>query len=340
MSGIGSTTLVLIAVALQSGGYATNITVRGTNWGDYFIYDDVLRTWVTMSNRIILGDHTGNDGTTAFGIGRFSGYAAQATSAIAIGYFAGNASQRSGAVAIGRVAGNNSQRGIAIGNMAGRSQQMTNGIAIGTTAGYNLQNSIAIGYGAGFNAQQVGAVALGSNAGYLGQKQYAVAIGTNAGRTNQSEYSIVIGNNTNALTTNTIIIDASSSLVPTTAGVFIRQIRGPMMADNLVSWDTSTKEISYNGSSQRFKYDIRGIRGDMSICELKPREFKYKSDDSPDIGLIAEEAFDINEAFSYLDKDGIPEGIQWNAITTILIKEIQQMKVRIRGLRPLGAKPP
>ena len=71
----------------------------------------------------------------------------------------------------------------------------------------------------------------------------------------------------------------------------------------------------------------------QSIYDLQPREFKYKDDHSPDIGLIAEEAFYTNNAFAYLDKEGIPEGIQWNAITASLIKEIQQMKQRIAVLK-------
>lgn len=340
-TGIGSTTLVLIDVALRSGGYATNITVKGQNWGDYFIYDDVLRSWVVMSNRIILGDHTRNDNTTTMGIGLFSGYIQQSPTAVAIGYYAGNGNQDNGAIAIGANSGQQSQDGIAIGHVAGYNNQQPDAIAIGLNAGYQYQNSIALGYNAGFSGQQPGAIAIGSTAGYNVQHQYAIAIGNNAGRTNQSSYSIAIGNNVNALTTNTIVIDASSStLSPATAGVFIRPIRGPMMANNLLSWDTTTKEIFYNGSSERFKYDIKPLTTPPNIDNLTPRKFKYKSDDSSDIGLIAEEAFNINNAFAYLDKDGIPEGIQWNTITACLIKEIQQMKKRIEVLKKRGTRGP
>ena len=110
---------------------------------------------------------------------------------------------------------------------------------------------------------------------------------------------------------------------------------GPMIANNLLSWDTTSKEIFYNGSSKRFKHDINPLASGESVYDLQPREFKYKEDNSSDIGLIAEEAFYTNNAFDYLDKDGIPEGIQWNAITASLIKEIQQIKRRIKVLKKL-----
>ena len=336
MSGIGSAVLVLLDVQLQSGQYETNIKVKGENYGDYFIYDNDAKTWAVMNNKIILGQHTSLDNTTTFGIGDFAGYLTQHPSAIAIGSYAGNAGQKINAIAIGTEAGIMSQMGIAIGAFSGRTNQQSGAIAIGKNAGYQTQGetSIAIGNNTGKNGQLNGAIAIGSNAGLINQKLNAVAIGNGAGITNQFEYSIAIGNNVNALTTNTIVIDASSSpLIPATSGLFIRPIRGPNMATNLLSWDTSTKEIFYNGSSERFKYDIEPLTNGKSIYELKPREFKYKEDNCPDVGLIAEEAFYTNNAFAYLDKDGIPEGIQWNAITTSLIQEMQEMKRRITALR-------
>lgn len=337
----GSSILVLLDVQLQSGDYESNITIKGKVWGDYFIYSDIKKTWVVMSDKIIIGNHTSLDGTTTMGVGQFAGYLQQHPTAIAIGSSAGNATQKIGAVAIGRKAGEVRQEGIAIGFNAGEAEQNPNAVAIGSSAGNTTQGlgAIAIGSSAGKTTQGPGAVAIGSNAGKIGQQTRAVAIGSNAGQTNQSANSILIGNNINALTSNTIIIDASSSpLIPTTSGLFIRPVMGPMIGNNLLSWNTTTKEIFYNGSSERFKYDIQPINNGDSIYELKPREFKYKEDNSSDIGLIAEEAFAANKAFAYLDKDGIPEGIQWNTITASLVKEIQHIKQRIKILKDIKQK--
>ena len=336
MPGFGSSILVLLDVQLQSGDYESNITVKGQNWGDYFIYSDVLKTWVVMSNKVILGAHTSLDGTTTLGVGQFSGYLDQHPTAVAIGSNAGNANQRISAIAIGTKAGEITQQGIAIGFNAGQLNQNVNAISIGLNAGRTAQSpgAIAIGSSAGTSNQGQYAISIGSSAGETQQGQYAIAIGSNAGRTNQSAYSIAIGNNVNTPISNTIVIDASSSpLIPNTAGLFIRPIMGPMLYNNLLSWDSTTKEIFYNGSSKRFKHDIQPLTSGESIYELQPRKFKYKEDNSSDIGLIAEEAFYTNNAFAYLDKDGIPEGIQWNAITASLIKEIQQIKWRITVLK-------
>jgi hypothetical protein len=336
MSGVGSSTFVLLDVQDSSGEYESNITVKGNTWGDYFIYSDVLKTWIVMSEKIIIGNHTSLTNTTTLGVGQFAGYLNQHETAIAVGVFAGNTDQTIGAIAIGTEAGKVTQQGIAIGAYAGTSNQQPGAIAFGFNAGNNTQgtNAIAIGAYAGTSNQQVGAIAIGTNAGQTDQRVGSIAIGANAGQTNQAAYSIVIGNNVNTLTTNTIVMDASSSpFIPSTYGLFIRPIMGPMIANNLLSWNTTTKEIFYNGSSERFKHDIKPLTSGKSVYELKPREFKYKEDGSSDIGLIAEEAFYTNNAFAYLDKEGIPEGIQWNAITASLLKEIQQIKRRIKILK-------
>jgi hypothetical protein len=336
---IGRCPVFLLAVALSSGGNATSITVKGSKWGDYFIYDDTIKNWRSFSNRIIIGDHSSTDNTTALGIGMRAGYLSQSATAIAIGLNAGNANQNNSSVAVGTSAGENKQRigAVGIGYNAGQTNQGTNSIAIGYNAGQINQptGAVAIGANAGQYSQATGAVAIGYNAGQYSQATGAVAIGYNAGQTNQGTNSIAIGYNSNA-GFQSIVIDASYS-TPINAGatgVFIRPVRGPMEGSNLLSWDTTTKEIFYNGSSQRYKYDIQDLPvSKLSINDLQPREFKYNLDNSPDNGLIAEEAYKCDNAFAYLDNTQIPEGIQWNAITVALVKELQQMKKRIQILR-------
>ena len=140
--------------------------------------------------------------------------------------------------------------------------------------------------------------------------------------------------NANATYASSIVINATATpFYPASAGVFIRPVRGPNLATNLLSWDTTTKEIFYNGSSQRYKYDIHDLNTPSVIDNLQPREFKYKLDNASDIGLIAEEAFECKSAFAYLDEDQLPEGIQWNAITVSLLQELQCLKKRVTLLK-------
>ena len=329
--GIGRSPVVRLSVAVQSGGYATNIRVKGENWGDFFIYDDELSSWITLSNKIVLGNHT-DPGNTTFGIGFFAGYLQQTPSAIAIGTYAGNADQGAEAIAYGYYAGQFRQGGIAIGNSAGNGDQQVNAVAMGLNAGFQNQSTgaIAIGLNAGTENQSAGAIAIGENAGTQNQSVGAIAIGQNTGDT--GSYSISIGQN--AMKKGIVINATNIQLTSPATGLFVKPIRGPMIGNNLISWDTGTKEMFYNGSSERFKYDIQPLRiASTSTRDLQPREFKYKLDDTHDIGLIAEEAFKANTAFAYLDKGQTPEGIQWNAITTSLVAELQQMKQRIALLK-------
>ena len=331
----------LLAVALSSGGNSTNITVRGSNWGEHFVYNSNKKTWIVPTN-IILGFHYGIENAYGIGIGSYSGLNTQATYAIAIGHNAGQIQQHANTSAIGQSAGQYQQgtNATAIGPSAGQYQQGQSATAIGLNAGQFQQhaNAIAIGQAAGQNGQQNGAIAIGQNAGQTGQQNGAIAIGQNAGQTGQPANSIAIGPNTNTATVNQIIIDASFSTplgVGITGGVFIRPINGPKGGLGVLSYDINTKEVLYNASSRRYKYDICDLSQPpiSSIYELQPKEFKYKLNGDPDIGFIAEEAIKINPAFVYLDNiKQIPEGIRWNAITVSLLLELKRLKARKEAL--------
>ena len=277
-------------------------------------------------NAVALGANAGNlnQGANAIAIGANSGVKTQGQDAIAIGYVAGNIEQTANAIAIGRFAGFENQGGqsIAIGQGAGYSNQQYESIAIGTNAGQTNQsrNSIAVGQGAGAEYQGINSIAIGQGAGAYAQGNNSIAIGYGAGATYQAPNSIVLNANTIPLNANT-------------DGFFVSSIQGPRSSSNVLSYNTATNEIFYNGSSERYKYDITPLAKDTSVIyNLQPREFKYKMTDEPDIGLIAEEAFKCDPSFAYLDKDQIPEGIQWNVITTYLIAEFKKLKTELEEL--------
>ena len=346
MSGVGRCPLVLLAVPLPSGGNATNFP-KASNWGDYFVYSDVKNDWKTFSTRILLGvSHSSTDQTTddinnfektSVGIGTLTGLKNQDTLAIAVGAASGNINQYTAAIALGTSAGSSNQKGIGIGFDSGQSNQGTDSVAIGAYSGQISQKTmaIAIGLNAGQISQGTYAIAIGMNAGQTNQRANAVAIGTNAGKTDQATYSIMLGENIQSSNYRCIAInaDGSNNLVPTKDGLFVRPIKGPRLGTNFLSWDTGTKEIFYNGSSQRFKYDIRDYVRSESVFQLEPREFKYKINGESDIGMIAEEVFQHNKGFAYLDQSQQPEGIQWNAITTSLLQEMKLLKQRIQRIK-------
>jgi len=330
-----------------------NVVPPKDEYSDYLYWNNVKESWVIGATNIIIGFNNGqtNQGTYATSIGTLSGNLNQGSKAVAIGIEAGKINQSIGAIAIGNNAGSagcvgcigQANSAIAIGQYAGYNNQGTYSIAIGTNAGLYKQgqntttnaSSIAIGRNAGQINQSTNAVAIGYNAGQTNQSNYAVAIGYNVGNQNQNPYTVSIGPNTGQTfqQSNTILINASPSYgmtaSGTVAGTFINPLRGPMVGGGVLSYNTSTKEVTYTGSSKRYKHNIKPLSTKTeNVYKLLPREFKYNLNEEKDIGLIAEEADKCDSWFAYKDKDGIPEGIRWNSITTYLIAEIKKLKIR------------
>ena len=324
-----------------------NVVPPNDEYSDYIYWNNIKESWVLGSSNIIIGYNNGqtNQGIYATSIGPLAGNKNQGSYAVAIGLNAGNFNQSSNAISIGYKSGYTGQStsSISIGENAGYYNQSTNAVAIGTNAGLYQQgrnsttiSSVAIGYNSGIYNQSTNAVAIGYNAGQTNQSTNAVAIGTDVGKINQNPYTVSIGPNTGKTTqqSNTILINASPSngmtASGTVAGTFINPLRGPLVGGSVLSYNTTTKEVYYTGSSQRYKHDIKPLTTSQTenVYKLTPRKFKYNLNKEEDIGLIAEEAYACDEWFAYKDKDGIPEGIQWNTITTYLIAEIKKLKTR------------
>lgn len=324
-----------------------NVVPRQNEYSDYLYWNNKKEEWVLGDYNIIIGFNNGqiNQGSYATSIGSLSGNSNQGSKAVAIGVEAGKINQSINAIAIGEKSGFTGQMmsAISIGENAGYNNQGTYAIAIGTNAGLFQQgkttttnaSSIAIGHNAGQTNQSTNAVAIGYNAGQTNQSNHAIAIGYGAGKQNQKSYTVSIGPNTGQTfqQSNTILINASPSYGMTTsgtvAGTFINPLRGPMVGGGILSYDTTTKEVTYTGSSQRYKHDIKPLSSQTeNVYNLLPREFKYNLNGEKDIGLIAEEADKCDSWFAYKDKDGIPEGIRWNSITTYLVAEIKKLKIR------------
>jgi hypothetical protein len=318
----------------SKGGGDFNTIPEGRNYGDYLYWDGAQ--WMVGSNTIHLGANAGKpvQGAYAIAIGQEAGNRNQHTYGIAIGYNAGSQVQQPNAIAIGEIAGyqTQGQYAIAIGQSAGYNTQGQNAIAIGQSSGYQTQgqNAISLGQNAGSIAQSANAIAIGQNAGAINQNQNSIAIGQNVGTNTQGQNSIAIGQNAGETgqSANSIILNASAtSLNAPNTGLFINPIRGPFATSNVLSYNLTTNEIVYNGSSRRYKYDIKDLNENTeNLYKLVPREFKYNLNHEKDVGLIAEEAQSCDPLFAYTDPDGNPEGIQWNTITTYLIAEMKKLK--------------
>ena len=136
-----------------------------------------------------------------------------------------------------------SEARISLGDGAG-SATFGAAIAIGQAAGNTNQSSTGLGLGfrAAFSDQGTAAVAIGVDAGRYTQGARAIAIGDRAGETNQPA--------------NSIILNASGSeLNGAAAGFYVSPVRNDASTGNVLTYNTTTKEIVY---SSVFDGDVTG----------------------------------------------------------------------------------
>ena len=101
------------------------------------------------------------------------------------------------------------------------------------------------------------------------------------------------------------------------------------ISGNIVSSGTIT-----SGSDYRIKYNIEKLKlEEYSVDKLNPVYFKFKDSEKESIGLIAHE---LQEHYPFLvegEKDGEKiQTVNYNGLTGVLIKEIQELKKRINYL--------
>ena len=290
---------------------------------------------------VAIGNSAGNDTqlNNCIAIGNIAGQSQQKSNCIAIGGQSGQYNQDTLSIAIGYYSGQDRQgtESIAIGPSCGSSNQQNYSVAVGSGAGNDTQGSqsVAVGYAAGQTAQLNNSIAIGSFAGVQRQKTNSVAIGNRAGQADQGEYSIAIGyqSGLNNQHDKSIILNATSNpLDSTVSGTFIKPLR-PTVTTNFVYYDEPTGELTYGTSTEKHKTNIIDLTQNTSnIYNLVPREYDY-IDGSHCVGLIAEEVDRVDTFLSTKNSDGTPGNINWFALTTYMLKEIQKLKQEIIALQ-------
>jgi len=122
-------------------------------------------------------------------------------------------------------------------------------------------------------------VLLGSDAGKVTQGANAIAIGHNAGNNNQGAGAIAIGYNAGATgqSGNTIVIDASNGSI-TTAGtgrLYVNPIRTADTSQNLLNYNTVTKEITYTSKTFVIDHPVDPERYLVHACLEGPEAGVY-----------------------------------------------------------------
>jgi hypothetical protein len=282
----------------------------------------------------------------AVSVGSGAGQYTQQINAIAIGLQAGQNNQQLNAVAIGNGAGNISQQlnAVAIGTSAGNVSQQRHAVAIGTNAGKNSQGSfaVALGNNAGQTNQSYCAIAIGGTSGNYGQSTFgisigtfagqtnqgtsAIAIGTNAGQNSQGENAIAIGNNAGIThqTANSIVINASSSQINANAqGFFVNPIRNASNA-TVLSYNTSTKEITYSDSattSNTFSsVTIEDVNTKPASATSGSLTIKHKTPGGSS-SIVFPSALNTGSDYGYIQYDDNKDSGQENSKLTIGTKD-------------------
>nr|WNL49683.1 peptidase [Marseillevirus sp.] len=256
-----------------------------------------------LDRSVAIGSNSGNIvGLENTSIGVNAGNGSTGNSNVCFGYNAGLNMVGSENVIFGNQAGDGGFTGpfndnVIIGYQAGRTGTTASGnIVIGQGASPNLgtcTNCIALGTGASFGTSGTNRIALGAGAASATNNELTIA--------------------------STITQWRSLGLASAAAA-------------NTLQIDPATGIITQAASSRRFKDNIRDLDVDTEkLYDLVLRRYEYKSDGKEDIGLIAEDTYDILPDIVTLDAEGKPHGIKHLTLVMLLLAELQNLKSYVRG---------
>jgi hypothetical protein len=258
-----------ITIASTGGGEVNTVSNLGTGQGifkqktgvNFELKSLVAGTNITLdasnTNQLTINATGGGGSTTisvdpacpflsAFLVGSNYTISTRASETIRLGLNAGGVSgtQNNGGISIGdNTAKTSGVENCVLGGsaMGGTSNTKNSACVFGILAGYNNcgNRSTCMGFQSGFNNMADDAIAIGPYAGYSGTQPYTVSIGNRANFTAPASACIVI----NA---------TSVALNGSAAGLFINPVRGDVQTSNLLTYNTSTKEISYNNTGKTF----------------------------------------------------------------------------------------
>lgn len=85
-------------------------------------------------------------------------------------------------------------------------------------------------------------------------------------------------------------------------------------------------------SSRRFKENIYDLEVDTAkVLELNPVNYNYKDSDIADIGLIAEEVYDIAPSLVTYDHDNEPYSVKYDRVALYLLEVIKEQQERLNN---------
>jgi hypothetical protein len=247
----------------------------------------------TGSNNSFFGDRAGNANTTASDSAYFGFHAGTNSTGAANSFF-------------GSKAGINTLTGFA-------------NSFVGTEAG-NLNST-------GFSNTFLGRTAGASNTS--GNNNTVVGALADVDSGNLS-FATAIGAGAHVSTSNTIVVGRSNSSdevrVPGTMAILTLGSAGFVsLCRNAVN------QISTCSSSLRYKKDLQPFtRGLALLNTLKPITFRWKADNSPDLGFGAEDIAAVEPLLVTRNDKGEVEGVKYDRITAVLVNAVKEQQEQIK----------
>lgn len=146
------------------------------------------------------------------------------------------------------------------------------------------------------------------------------------------------GDNTWALTGTTLVANSTTSetlyfpLSSTTSGVWSNGVVHTALT-YVPSTSTLTLGNLVESSSKRFKENILDLTYSIDdVIKLRPVMYNKTGASNVEVGLIAEEVMDVIPEVVQLDKDGMPEGLNYARLVAVLINTIKDLDARVKEL--------
>lgn len=208
-------------------------------------------------------------------------------------------------------------------------------IVIGTNISSKSFNGVAIGYGSKTYKYGSSAMAIGSNARAYATDSIALGRFSYTGQSGVSLRSMAIGFNANVAANIDCVALGSNVNGVADGGFFVKHRALASGSFNNAAFNNATNELVEVTSSIRFKQDVRELESISDVFD-KLRAVRYRAkpeygDTNKEvIGLIAEELVEIFPEFITRDSEGLPAGIAYDHLVSILIREIQSLRERER----------
>ena len=329
---------------------------------------DSLSANTTGSYSVAIGNDALGLNTTASNntaVGYQAGYSNTASDNTFVGYVAGYANT-SGTenVIVGRSAGRFNTTGSANSALGFAALYSTttgsNNTAIGqyalqanTTASYNT----AVGYQAGYS-QTSGIGGSGENAFFGVRAGYATTgikntfVGNSINGGSGAGSAVTSGNNNTILGGYTgnqggLDIRTNANQVVLSDGDGNPRFRHDGTNSRLYLFDIASGagtynlkyqsggQVTFDTSSARYKDNIRNsVYGLNSVMALRSVMFEYKSEpERTDVGLVAEEVFEVIPEIVAIDKEGRPDAVSYDRMVSVLVKAVQELKAEVDSLK-------